>query len=295
MKPLNYLRQAKTQFAKENYSRLPETDQIVMKSILATADRAVKFTLPNGGRLFETEFTHIPDELRLPFPSILLEYSMDGFGGGPAERVYGEDSVYCPKRICIATENEDMIQVNAINCIVANGKTSWGISPYTVFITRLKEGERVLRPDYAPNSKTIEGLGMQIVAAQYLRGVGLSEREIIEAGMIDTADETNAVLAFMEIMNCSNVETETLPKPAMNKSAARRGVLPFDSYRILTIKNRHATGDGHGHASVITQRREHLRRGHIRNHPTAGRIWVNSCVVNAGVGGKIYKDYVVHE
>lgn len=44
---------------------------------------------------------------------------------------------------------------------------------------------------------------------------------------------------------------------------------------------------GGSHASPRT----HLRRGHIRQHPTAGRIWVNSCVVNPTAIGTVNKDY----
>jgi hypothetical protein len=33
--------------------------------------------------------------------------------------------------------------------------------------------------------------------------------------------------------------------------------------------------------------REHLRRGHIRIYQSGRRIWVNSTLVNAGVGGRI--------
>lgn len=97
------------------------------------------------------------------------------------------------------------------------------------------------------------------------------------------------VLELIEALSCKNVTSEYLPH---KHSAAKHAALGFDEYRVLTITvagcrsigNAKHTG---GHASP----REHLRRGHIRRHPTAGNIWINSMVVNAGVGGVIRKTY----
>jgi len=76
----------------------------------------------------------------------------------------------------------------------------------------------------------------------------------------------------------------------LNKSAVKRGALPFDEYHILTL-------DGHtkttGNSKTFGDRRsprEHLRRGHIRRLENK-KIWINSMVVNAGNHGKIHKSY----
>ena len=70
----------------------------------------------------------------------------------------------------------------------------------------------------------------------------------------------------------------------------RRGALPFDEYRILTVRS--PGGDDEqpaARAAVALHRspREHLRRGHIRIYESGKRVWINPTLVNAGVGGKI--------
>jgi hypothetical protein len=76
----------------------------------------------------------------------------------------------------------------------------------------------------------------------------------------------------------------------LNKGAAKRGALPFDEYRVLVVNAPGKEGAAQEHsAGAMTHRspREHLRRGHIRIYQSGRRIWVNSTLVNAGVGGRI--------
>ncbi|MEI7836952.1 MAG: hypothetical protein WCK05_11170, partial [Planctomycetota bacterium] len=81
-------------------------------------------------------------------------------------------------------------------------------------------------------------------------------------------------------------------RPNREARLARPASTLFD-YHILTIRPNAEHGPpgdrGGSHASPRT----HLRRGHIRRHPTAGRVWVNSTLVNPSALGSVNKDYAV--
>lgn len=95
------------------------------------------------------------------------------------------------------------------------------------------------------------------------------------------------LLSLLNALSCSNVYIERSdPKSGPKK----KGALPFDSYHILTIRRPSETGRL-GMAQPHRSPREHLRRGHIRRYENGIRIWINATVVNAGVGGKVSKDY----
>ena len=104
-------------------------------------------------------------------------------------------------------------------------------------------------------------------------------------------DECNSVMGLIEALSCKNVGIEALPQRKMNKGAMKRGALPFSSYHVLTVTNQSKHVKGYGDAHHRSPR-EHLRRGHIRRL-TTGNTWVNSTVVNAGIGSKIIKTYAL--
>ena len=98
-----------------------------------------------------------------------------------------------------------------------------------------------------------------------------------------------ATIQASAVLSCTNVTTEVI-RPTREARAARPESTLFN-YHVLMIRpgaERHEGPPlGGSHASPRT----HLRRGHIRQHPTAGRIWVNSCVVNPTAIGTVNKDY----
>lgn len=108
----------------------------------------------------------------------------------------------------------------------------------------------------------------------------------------DNIRPVQTVLSFLNALSCSNVKPVKSPAQNSQKALRKKGALPFDDYHILTINvpgKVQSIGEGLGlsHRSP----REHLRRGHIRRYESGLRIWVNAHVVNAGVGGKVTKDY----
>jgi len=91
-----------------------------------------------------------------------------------------------------------------------------------------------------------------------------------------------------------NAATSTSRKAEGLRSVARwrrAKPYPFDDYHILTIESPKAAASDGGHGGSHRSPREHLRRGHIRRLEDGRKLWINATVVNAGVGGKVSKDY----
>lgn len=288
MKPFDYFRQAKYSLGKQNRQGLDPRDELIIQANLLAATHAVKFTLPDGGRIMETDFSHLPSELHLPYPIVLLEYTSLNFPGGLAEQEYGSESVQCPKRICIAIQSPDgFINVSSILYVAGQG---WNFSPFTA---------RIVPANGAPatplfEGKRVDGINLAIAPFHTLDRTGQTQEQLLKAGYIDMVDECGAVLALIEALACTNVQAMAMPKTRPGATLHKCGGLPFDEYRVLTItpgKSGGHTGGSSGYFGGT--RREHLRRGHIRRHATAGNVWVNACVVNPGAAGKVHKEYIV--
>jgi len=120
-------------------------------------------------------------------------------------------------------------------------------------------------------------------------------KETPEEGLIQMGQIAGANLMMLcQILNCTNVDSNvTLPDAALNKKRIKNGKLPLFEYRTLTIRHRNPTTGGVELEGDRNSPRLHLRRGHIRRHPTAGNIWVRNCVVGDQSIGVIKKDYKV--
>lgn len=101
------------------------------------------------------------------------------------------------------------------------------------------------------------------------------------------------VLLFLNALACSNVHIERTAESKTRKAMMKKGALPFDEYHVLTIDVAAKAGAGSSGSASHRSPREHLRRGHIRRLADGRRIWVNAAVINAGVGGKVTKDYAL--
>jgi len=96
---------------------------------------------------------------------------------------------------------------------------------------------------------------------------------------------------LLNAMACSNVRAERLPARKPAKRA--KGALPFDSYHYLTVD---VPGKPSGQGAGIGDRRaprEHIRRGHIRRLADGRAIWINATMVNAGIGSRVDKGYIM--
>lgn len=305
VEPLNFLRQAQEDldakwlpFARAQHP----LDARACEAVLATARMAPKFVLPPGGRLLNDALKGLPEQPRLPFPTVVLEYQSDRDGQGIVEQVYERPPVSCPRRIVVAWQDAGTLSIfvqGLFYMVTPSNGGTWAFTPYFAEISR-DEGEPLQAPTY--NGAPV--LPHLLDANSYTKHLGLrfhptgtmaqaSAPDWRGNAYLDLLDEINAVLELVEALSCSNVRHEPLPVRKLNKSAAKRGALPFDEYRVLVVSAPGKEGAAaHAHERSVgeaTHRspREHLRRGHIRIYQSGRRIWVNSTLVNAGVGGRI--------
>ena len=295
MEALNYLRKAAESLSWKwagIFKKEFPLDVSHCALILKTAKESQKFILPQGGRIFDDNFRGLPDELRLPFPSIMIEYRASTFANGIVDQLF-DNTIPATKRIVVAVQNGVWINIYSIHSSVLNVEEVWTMQPWFAEISKEFTGKTENPPEMIAgmiNADTVQGVAVDLhptgTMADAKYGPGWRKN-----AYYDLMDEINAVLSLIEALSCSNVSHELLPARHRNKSARRRGTLPFDDYRVLVIKSAHEAGRP-GVGGAHNSPREHLRRGHIRRLP-GKKIWVQSCVVNAGIGAKVSKQYEV--
>ena len=193
-----------------------------------------------------------------------------------------------------AQQMGDAIEIAAIVCSETPEGERWHMLPYV--------SEMIPRTNVADseisNLKEMENSDNykvdKVVGAYYDIG-GMAQKihgnDWEEHAYYNMGDECQAVLSLIEALSCSNVKATPLPtRQKLNKSAVKRGALPFDEYHILTLDGYTKTTDNSKTFGDRRSPREHLRRGHIRRLENK-KIWINSMVVNAGNHGKIHKSY----
>lgn len=115
----------------------------------------------------------------------------------------------------------------------------------------------------------------------------------------DMEPEFLVVMELLEALSCSNVHhTDVKRTMIRNKKTKRMAPVDKYSYKILTIDVTREDGlvETEEVDHVVRDRREHLRRGHIRNQPYKGgvikKIWINPVIVNKG-NPRLDKDYKI--
>jgi hypothetical protein len=259
MEPLNFCRQIKKAYAKSSMRDFTKKalPKMPLDLLLKGLDLAVKFTLPDDGKIIEDpKLKGLNDitELHLPYESIVLEF--------------GLITAKLKKIVVYAVEFKTNVTVSVWGGLdevwIPFGIVS---IPKTNFMRYDADGE---------------------VSFSFKR-VDVTENEYKKDMDALSNMAAGTLLNFLNALACSNVHTEKLPPRKPSKTL---GALPFDEYHVLTIDRPAGTGNGHAGGSHRSPR-EHLRRGHIRRLPTGSKIWVNAAVINAGAGGKIRKQYAM--
>ena len=253
----------------------PPENKRILSHMIDLARASQKFLLPEGGRLYDDPEYRALDEtqpLRLPFPFIALEYHR------PRPDFMSAGDVWPTKALMFARERDEAIVVSIAIWNDATG--CWGPMP-EASIPRVgfldRSVRRVLGPGYDGEVKAL--VPMRIWKA---------DRRIPDS---DYAQELGSLLCFLNVLQCGNVHVEKSGGSTVRRSMATRKALPFDDYHILTIESPKAAASDGGHGGSHRSPREHLRRGHIRRLEDGRKLWINATVVNAGVGGKVSKDY----
>jgi hypothetical protein len=300
--PLNYLRQARADLTQRWLpwaQQVHPADAAFCARSLDVATRAPKFLLPPGGRLLNDGLRGLPRELRLPFDTVVLEYESGG-GRGIVEQVYDKRSpLSCPRRIALAWhDHRQRLFVQALFFIATSDGGAWTFAPYFAEVepSPATDEQEVVLPTYngepllqklADRSVTTSPVALKFHPTGTMAEASAPDWR--GCAYLDLLDEITAVLELLEALSCCNVRHEPLPVRKLNKGAAKRGALPFDAYRVLVVETTGKEDSESSSSANATHRspREHLRRGHIRIYQTGRRIWINSTLVNAGVGGKI--------
>lgn len=263
MEPLNYFRSALQYFTRRDYLALNERfdgDNMRVKSQLAEGKNAPKFILPVNGLIFNTELKGLPQNPKLPYPAIVLEFL----------ELRDEQPI---KKVVLAHQSDAGYIDVGLFCGIDD---IWISAPFNARIHTVPDND------------------LPCVAFHYPPEVLARHKEnIVEDLYAMARPDIRAVLELIEALSCSNVNIDNVPPRKLNKSSLKRGAAPFDEYKILSVKGRSDHKNTGAAIGSRMQPREHLRRGHIRRHATAGNIWVNSMAVNAGIGGKIHKDYAL--
>lgn len=266
MDHLNFCRQFLHEFD-GRFDAMPDGPQrVAVTKAIELAKASVKFILPVGGRLYDDPQYKELDEsepLHLPYKRIALEYRTDE---PPRPGL-----LRCNKHIVLAEEMDQFVGMLMVPW--SENNRSWMVYP----------------PIMIPKTGY---LARDLPAVQgYCR---LNIRRVDESIPADDySDELGALLCFLNVLRCSNITTEK-SEPKRN-GKAKKGALPFDTYRILTIEApRESRMAGAMTGGTHRSPREHLRRGHIRRYETGKRIWVNGSIVNAGkTEGRVFKDYAL--
>lgn len=314
MKPLNYFREAvlsintkNMPFYKENY---PEFGEMV-KRVLNEAQAAEKFILPNFGCILDGHKPYVPWPLNLPFPIIVIEYPTEGINVGNTNPIASAE-----KNIIIVKQVDTIIylfQLSLLPNIEGDGK-NWTFHPLVAKIP-------TVRTEGIENDTQYSCTYAHIDSGQFLNGMiedpyfqektklllssqkqGDKKPITMDTFISEISGITNrsvtVLFELLSALSCSNVNIEQKLTSAGSVRSAmkqKKGALPYDSYRILTLRvpKKKAADDLSDPEYDRSSPREHVRRGHIRHYKSGKTIWVNSMVVNAGVGGKVLKDYAI--
>jgi hypothetical protein len=279
-----------------NYSAKAIEDMLALLPWLAPQDKAItrwlingiqdahKFSLPDHGEIMGPRFSRsmltLPDCAQMPFANTALEYD------APPRRDLPPDRLPCRERIIACLDARDIPTSDGKS--LPRGFVAWPVVKPTTFFQPLPFGfafpyDGSVRASCAFSVVSGEA-GRRHMQTLLDEGTDFNTFVISEY-----QTELKSVYQFLAALSCSNVTTELI-RPNREARAARPESTLFD-YHVLMIRpgaERHGGPPlGGSHASPRT----HLRRGHIRQHPTAGRIWVNSCVVNPTAIGTVNKDY----
>lgn len=241
-------------------------------NLLQTADdikNAIHFVLPDTGRILYDDYKGLEgNKLRLPYPTISIEF-------------------YVPqhnrKLIVVAKETDTQI---SFMCFCSD-KFSGQFIPIMAHCGTFFSDDVFMGMDKDGNTPNYF---IKIDPSLYC-----STLKDSEYNFNFVAAAIRPILELLEALSCRNVST-TNHQEAFTGNAKRvkAGKLPFYETRMLVIDTQYnpsgKTGNGGGsHASP----RQHLRRGHIRRHQTAGNIWIQSSVVGDPTKGSINKSYQV--
>jgi hypothetical protein len=277
--------------------RLAGLREDLRKSVIDITN-AIHFEMPDNGRILDDELHGLDGvELRLPFPTITIAYDRTVQGETGRTLVVAKELINPPEATHIAkklevalTDEQVWIDITVYDYFKSNGY--W--SPSLVH-SLIPSSEWELLKTTETKSKKLRLQNMPCVWHRDLDLAGDDEQ--LHGAQAVTIRAARAVLDFIEALSCSNVTHEAVNSPdaAVNARRVRKGKTPINEVRTLVI----TAGDSATSIGIGGHRgpgvKQHLCRGHIRRHPTAGNIWINSHVRGNASLGVIEKNYDIRK
>lgn len=289
----NYFRAAMEYILRTNKGKKLDED---LKFLVEAGPYAPKFALPDGGKILDNGLKCLPAKLRLPYPVVVLEYyhkeaHLKGIAELASQRhvddrilqLFSKGHAYRDKIIVLASQVDD-------------GRIEVTIMHHTADLHSWTSG---------PGVVTMPTDGTVIVE---LLNSGTLFKDVVQTTDIDRVwfealctsmmtGPLTALLELLEALSFSNITEVEIPAKKQTFTEKRKKALPYDSYRALVVnKTEVPVSAGRTEPGPCGERRmarEHTRRGHDRTYKSGKKIWINPMVINAGVGGKIVKDYIV--
>lgn len=313
---LNYSTHASETMTVLGMDELLHKDRHLATAVAASARDTVillhladKFILPEWGRIFTSaEFDALNDlemPTRLPYPITALEYHCDYEGTNNFDTRYEEQS---SKRIALCVESEALLEhcsmLDKIHTKQYHGNDP--TSGFYVMPIAFSDSQKIWMPPPAAmffprgGNNYLETQGKMCVLP--LGSQAYNHYPEHERGRRIARDLTDEVIACTHLLAALAIDHgrhETLPAPSkLNKKRAKRDKLPLYEYKVLDIvadvmapTPASKPSQGGHHASP----RMHKRRGHIRRLVSGKRVWVRDAIVGKPKGGRVIKDYAVHE
>ncbi len=235
-----------------------------------------KFTLPFNGRFLDSKLKGVPKKLRLPFPTTVLEFEV-------------ENGAF----LIIATENTTLNIIYIHTLTFFKGLNFWELIP---IVAQVSNNIDAIEIDLVTN----EISGVDVYWYHTFKDTEILN-DIRRLKALESMATLSVVtlLSLLEALDCSNVTAEKLVTSNLKKRLSK-SPKTVDGYHVLTI-NTKSNKTASDKTSIKSDEprhapREHLRRGHIHRYKCKdGYVthWINSMIVNPGVGGKILKDYCV--
>lgn len=294
--------------------------------IIRLLEQAVKFYMPDNGRLFDDGLRALPAVFRLPYPVLVAEFRMLNQAPAAHQPLAAEqDLLPSSKRIALAFEvNQGNIAnyqrmihpeyaqklgddggIAIIPVYFNDRKQRWDIPPYGALTpchkvtASTEDRERLLDIYGGSMPKGMKEIPLECLPIFLLPETGQAlfsayGLKYVHGAMVqDTNDEFISVLELVEILACRNVATvQVEPPKALNKKRASKGKPPFFEYKVLVLEQPTDLVGGGSPRGSHASPRVHLRRGHIRRLPDKS-IWVNATVVGNKQAGVVMKDYAM--
>lgn len=293
-------------------------DDLGLRWTFDAVKNSVKFLLPQDGDVGCSAFeSRNADLVRLPYPSIMFEFSMNPQGSmRPGQALCLQRAVMLmdgPTMKSLVGLVQDFIKMTGGD---AEADYQWD-NPriiYAMTFARLDENGQwppalaILQIDldtFFVDNGQIQLRSLPILPsaiASLAEAMGCSYDKALQEVIHDSGDELRVAMNALTCLNARNVTTLTLPPPEkLNKKRIRNGRIPFFTYHVLDIflapemrKSLRVDPDSARRTIVskLTTTALHTVRGHFKRRKT-GLFWWSPFVRGHKENGVVEKDYNV--